>query len=198
MSEQGTGLIFLKEGREVQAFKMKYQDIIKEEMEKLARDKKVIFIGYNINYGSKSYGTLADVPTSKKLETPVAENLMVGIAMGLALEGFKPVLFFERHDFMLIALDALSNHLDKINEMSKGQFKMPMIIRAVVGGTIPLNPGPQHKQDLSEIFKKIFHFPVYEVKNVNEIKKVYEKARKFTQPIMIIERKNLYNMEFPE
>mgnify|MGYP001581134959 CR=1 FL=1 len=177
---------------------MKYQDAIKREMEILAEDDKVIFLGYNLIHGSKSYGTLKDIDVSKCVETPVAENLMAGLAIGLALEGFKPVLFYERHDFMLIALDALVNHLDKMEVMSKGQFKAPIIIRAIVGATKPLYPGLQHMQDFTEIFKRIVHFPVYEANNVEEIKRAYEEARKFEKPVMVIERKDLYSEEFED
>jgi acetoin:2,6-dichlorophenolindophenol oxidoreductase subunit beta len=178
---------------------MKYQEAIKQEMEKLAKDNKVIFIGYNICYGSKAYGTLSDVSNEKKIETPVAENLMAGLAIGLAMEDYKPVLFYERHDFMLIALDSLLNHLDKIQSMSKGEYKSPpVIIRAVVGATKPLYPGLQHLQDFTELFKKNLHFPVIEVKTVQEIKEAYERAGKFQGPIMIIERKDLYAEEFSE
>jgi len=177
---------------------MKYQEAIKIEMEKLAQDEKVIFLGYNVLHGSKAYGTLKDIPNEKCIETPVAENLMVGLCIGLSLEGFKPVLFFERHDFITVAMDALINHLDKIESMSRGEFKSPLIIRAPVGATKPLYPGPQHMQDFSGILKKIFHFPVYEVKTVKEIKEAYEKASKFESPVMIIERKDLYPEEFPD
>ena len=198
MLQQINGLIFL-EVKLNQDFKMKYQDAIKQEMEKLANDDKVIFVGYNVSYGSRAYGTLKDIPKEKKLETPVTENLMAGLCTGLAMEGFKPVLFFERHDFMLIALDSLLNHLDKIDSMSLGEYKSPpVIIRAVVGATKPLYPGPQHLQDFTKIFKEIFHFPVIEVRNIQEIKKAYEEAGKFEKPVMIIERKDLYGEEFEE
>jgi pyruvate/2-oxoglutarate/acetoin dehydrogenase E1 component len=172
---------------------MNYQQAIKKEMEKLSRDKKVVFLGYNIVNGSQAYGTLKDVPKEKCIEMPVAENLMVGMAIGMALEGLKPVIFFERHDFMLIALDALLNHADKIENMSKGQFKCPMIIRAPVGGTQPLNPGPQHTQDFTRIFKQMFHFPVYCIKSIKDVEKYYKIAEKFQQPVMLIEYKDLYS-----
>ena len=177
---------------------MKYQDALKSEMENLAKDKKVVFVGYNISYGGKGYGTLKDVPSEQKIETPLAENLMSGLAMGMALEGFKPVLVFERHDFMLVAMDSLVNHIDKIEQLSKGEFKCPLIMRAIVGGTKPIHPGIQHIQDFTEVFKKIFHFPIYEVKNIEEIRQAYKEASKFDKPVMIIERKDLYSQEFPE
>ena len=121
---------------------------------------------------------------------------MMGLAIGMSLEGFRPIVFFERHDFMLIALDAIVNHLDKIESMSHGQFKTPVIIRASVGATFPLDPGPQHTQDFSEIFKKIIkNIDIYEPKTPLEIIGVYELLTKSEKPAIIIERKDLYNKE---
>lgn len=175
---------------------MKYSEAIKKSMEIFAEDENTIFIGYNISFGSKAYGTLKDIPENKKIETPVAENLMMGLAIGMSLEGFRPIVFFERHDFMLIALDAIVNHLDKIESMSHGQFKTPVIIRASVGATFPLDPGPQHTQDFSEIFKKIIkNIDIYEPKTPLEVIGTYELAKKSEKPVIIIERKDLYNKE---
>lgn len=175
---------------------MKYSDAIKQSMEKLAEHEKAIFLGYNICFGSQAYGTLKDVPKSKKLETPLAENLMIGLGMGLALEGFKPVVFFERHDFMLIALDGIVNHLDKLEKMSEGQFKMPVIIRASIGSSKPLDPGPQHTQDFSEVFKKIVkNIKVYEPQTPREVIETYEKIINSDESAIVIEKKDLYGVE---
>jgi hypothetical protein len=75
-----------------------------------------IFIGYNVARGD-AMGTLKTVPKDQKLETPVAENLMSGLAIGMSFEGYTPVLYFERHDFMLVAADAIGNHIDKIERI---------------------------------------------------------------------------------
>ena len=174
---------------------MKYKEAIKKSMEMLAKDEKTVFLGYNICFGSNAYGTLIDVLDEKKIETPVAENLMIGLATGMSLEGYHPVVFFERHDFMLNALDGLVNHVDKIEEMSCGEYQTPMIIRAVVGGKIPLNPGPQHTQDFTNAFKKIIRFPIYEPKSSKEVIEVYKEINNFIQPIMVIERRDLYEEE---
>ncbi len=174
---------------------MKYKDAIKKSMEMLAEEDNTLFLGYNISFGSYAYGTLKDIPSWKKIETPVAENLMMGLAMGLALEGYRPIVFFERHDFMLNSLDAIVNHLDKIPEMSKGQFKMPVIIRAAIGSKFPLNPGPQHVQDFSKTFRGIIKFPIYDPQNSEEILSVYHTIKNSTNPSMIIEKKELYEIE---
>jgi pyruvate/2-oxoglutarate/acetoin dehydrogenase E1 component len=174
---------------------MTYKEAVKKSMEMLSEEKETVFLGYNICFGSKAYGTLTDIPNSKKIETPVAENLMMGLAMGMALEGYRPVVFFERHDFLLNASDAIINHLSKLEKMSHGQFNLPVIIRAIVGSTKPLYPGLQHIQDFSEIFKKIEGLSVYEPKNSKEIFEVYNLAKKSKGPVMVIEKKDLYEGE---
>lgn len=174
---------------------MNYRDAIKRAMGSLAEDKKRIFLGYNILYGSQAYGTLSEVPKEQRLETPVAENLMVGLAAGMSLEGYKPVVFFERHDFLLNALDAIVNHVDKIGKLSHGQFSMPVMIRAVVGSKKPLNPGLQHTQDFTETLEKLISFPVINLKNPAQIISEYGRFKESNSPVMFIERRDLYDSE---
>ena len=166
-----------------------YKEAIKKSMEELAKDN-TIFIGYNIGFGSKAYGTLADIPKSKILETPVAESLMIGLAIGMALEGYKPIVFFERHDFILNSLDGIVNHLSKFKLLTG--IKLPIIIRATVGSKKPLHPGPQHIQDFTSAFKKLIKFKIYEPKTAKEVLEVYKIVRNSKEPLMIIERRELY------
>ena len=171
---------------------MNYQKAVKQSMQMLAEKERAVFIGYNIKFGSNAYGTLTDIPESQKLETPVAENLMTGLAMGMSLENIRPVLCFERHDFMLNGLDAMVNHMDKFHQMSEGQFSMRVIIRAIVGSTKPLDPGLQHTQDFTKMFKQLFSFPVLTPETPAAVLKDYEAARKAGGPCMVIERRTLY------
>lgn len=173
---------------------MKYKDALTKSMELLAQDEKVIFIGYNVVRGSRANGTLVNIPASRCIETPCAENLMADIGMGLALEGFKPVVYFERHDFVLNALDALVNHLDKMEE-KKEEFKMPMIIRAVVGGTKPFYPGRQHIQDFTHVFRDLFHFPVCDLNTPKEIIESYKNLDRFEHSTLLVEHRDLYETD---
>lgn len=174
---------------------MKYREALQESMRMLACDKRVRFIGYNVKFGIRAYGTLKGVPENRIIETPLAENLMTGLAMGMSLEGYKPVLFFERHDFLLNALDAIVNHLDKIERMSRGEYKAPVIIRAVVGGKNPIDPGLQHTQEYTEAIRKMVSFPVINLRNTKEIIPVYEKVFKMDSPVMIVERREFFENE---
>ena len=92
----------------------------------------------------------------------------MGMSTGLALMGYVPISCYPRFDFLLLAMNQLVNHLDKIRIMSDQQFKPKVIIRTSVGSKKPLNGGPQHTQDYTEQFKKI----------LTEVKVVYLKSPK--------------------
>jgi len=175
---------------------MKYQEAVKKSMEMLAKDPRTIFIGYNTFYGNKAVKTLGNVPREKIIETPIAENLMMGLGIGMSLKGFLPVVYFERHDFMLNASDAIVNHLDKIESMSEGQFKTPLIIRAFVGHNEPIDPGAQHLQDFTAAFRDMVDFPIYEPSNSKEVLGLYKKLLNTKGPAMVVERGSLYELDF--
>lgn len=168
----------------------KYKDAIKESMEMLAA-AGAIFVGYNVRFGS-AYGLLNDVPESQRLETPVAENLMAGLSMGMSLEGFRPVLYFERHDFIHNALDAIMNHMDKVEAISDGQFRFPVIIKAVAGGVYPFYAGLTHTTNMTELYDMMFSFPVVEPRTSAEVVATYRAALDHDGPVLISEPKDLY------
>lgn len=168
--------------------KLSYKQAISDSMKKLA-EKGAIFIGYNVVHGN-AMGALEGVTDGQKLETPVAENLMTGLAIGMSFEGFLPVLYFERHDFMLVAADAIGNHMSAIERISHGQFKVPVIIRAVVADGGPFYSGPTHSQDFTKLFKELVSFPVLDPKNSDEMIAAYDYAVSVDHPVMIVDRKS--------
>jgi len=171
---------------------MTYKEALTHSMNLLAQRPKSLFIGYNLQYGSCSYGTMQCVPKESIIEMPVAEALMAGMSTGLSLGGYQPVLIFERHDFTLLALDQIVNHLDKIDIMSKGEFKPKVIIRATVGGIKPFYPGPQHVQDFTEVYEKLFTFPVIRLLNAEQIIDEYTKAINHNESTMLVDYRSLY------
>ena len=175
---------------------MTYQDTIKKSMEMLAQDERTVFIGYGTLYGNIGYNTLTDIPEEKIIETPLAENLMMGLAIGMSFEGYIPVVFFERHDFLMLGADAMLNHLSTLERMSHNEFQAPVIIRATVGAKNQLYPGPQHIADYSEQLKEMVSFPVFDPSTALEIKEIYNSLRNINHPAMVIERRELYNKEW--
>ena len=169
---------------------MTYKDAIRTSMEILAEDPKTLFIGYNVKYGSKANGTLVNIPDNQLIETPVAENLIVSMAIGLSLEGFKPVVYIERFDFVIHAADAIVNHLDKIKQMSHGEFDPRVIIRTVVGNKAnPLFTGATHTQNFSKAFREMCDMPVIELPlRADDIITIYNAD----ESCLIVEDKDLY------
>ena len=172
---------------DIEVGEMSYKDAISYSMETLAEEGS-IFIGYNVVEG-EAMGTLTKISHSQKIETPVAENLMTGLAIGMSFEGIKPVVFFERHDFMLVAADAIGNHVDKIKRISHGEYEVPIILRTVVADAGPFYSGPTHSQDLTSVFRELVDFPIFEPTTAKEVRIAYEKARIAKGPVMIVERK---------
>lgn len=167
-------------------------------MNMLAKDEKTIFLGYGTKFGLANK-TLTGVNLDQILETPLAENLMTGLAIGLSLEGFKPVLFFERYDFMLDAIDSIANHMDKMKRLSDKQYSPRVIIRAGVGSRKPLDSGITHSQNFTEPFKQILKMPIYEPKTPKEVLEtyLYIKNRNYYTEVsaIVVEPKELYKVE---
>lgn len=167
-----------------------YRDIITNECTRLGHDEHTLFLGYNTRNGSRMYGTLSEVSPSKCIETPVAENLMAGLAIGLSLTGFKPVLCFERHDFILGALDQIVNHLDKIELMSDNEVELYVKIRAIVGDSSVLDVGLQHSQNYTaELRTMLKTILVVEPQS----KEDFEFAFRYPGSIVIVEHRAQYD-----
>ena len=141
-----------------------YVEEIAKAMEMLANDKRSMFLGQNVAYsGSIMSASLEKIPANKKIELPLIEDAQMGISIGLSLEGYIPISIYPRIDFLILAINQIVNHLDKIAEMSSGRFKPKVIIRTALGSTKPLYPGLQHCSDYTEGLKAL-------VKNVEIVK----------------------------
>jgi pyruvate/2-oxoglutarate/acetoin dehydrogenase E1 component len=179
-----------------------YKDAITASMTMLGKDPLARFIGYgltkpdNAGLAAGAAGTLVGVPMNQRIESPVAENLMAGLAIGLSLKGYKPVVFYERFDFVINALDAIVNHADKMKLMSRGQFNPAIIFRVVVGNYgKPLYTGVTHTQNHSEAIRHLVSFPVIELKDAGTIESVYRKAKTDQEAgtsTMLVELKDMW------
>ena len=169
---------------------MKFKDAVTQGMTELG-DEGAIFIGYSLLPGD-AMGTLQNVSDDQKIETPVAENLMMGLAIGMSFEGFKAVVYFERHDFMLVAADAIGNHLDKIERISHGEFKCPVILKTVVDDGGLFYSGPTHSQNFTNVFRELVDFPVLYPESPEAALDMYRYAKDSEGPVMIVESKKFH------
>ncbi len=160
---------------------------VTDEMEWLSQQDDTVFIGEGLINANRIYGTMNYVPTSKCIEMPIDENLIVGCAMGLAIEGYRPIVIFQRMDFMLVAADAIINHLALIPQMSRYQYKLPVIIRSIVGSQDKsFDVGCQHNHDFTHVFSPYLHTVRYS-SSTNVYKDVYVK---YKDPVLVVEYKD--------
>ncbi len=141
-----------------------YAEELKKAMEYLSEQEDTLFLGQSMEYGGIAIASSFErIAPEKKIEMPVAENLQLGISTGLAIAGYTPVSVYPRWNFLLLAADQLVNHLDKMGEMTSGQYIPKVIIRVAVGVREPIDPQEQHVGDFTEGFRKI-------VRNINIVK----------------------------
>jgi pyruvate/2-oxoglutarate/acetoin dehydrogenase E1 component len=169
---------------------MTYKEELTNTMFQISNIGNVRFIGYNVVYGHQFNGTLINVPKNKLIEMPVAENLIMGMAMGMALEGYRMVVCVERMDFLWACADAIVNHLDKAHVL--GWPSLPVIIRTCVGSCSPLDPGCQHRGSYIDIFDRLLTMPVLDITRCEDIFDTYNNAMKIDGPVMIVEHRSLY------
>ncbi len=163
-----------------------FKKAIIDAMRGLADEEETVFVGQSVRYdGAAIYDTLDGVPMSKRLEMPVIEDFQLGFCTGLALAGRLPICIYPRMDFMLLCMNQLVNHLDKLHLWG---WKPKVIIRCAVGKKKPLDAGPQHTQNYSHALRQMLtHIEVLEVRTPNHVKEAYALALHNDRPTLVVE-----------
>jgi pyruvate/2-oxoglutarate/acetoin dehydrogenase E1 component len=176
---------------------MKYAEELTRAMEMLAEDKRTYFIGQAVAYGGTAMsGTVKNVAKEKLLELPVAEEMQMGMSIGLALAGHVPVSFYPRWNFLLLAVNQLVNHLDKLPIMSNSGFNPKVIIRTGIGSVRPMHPQYQHIGDYTEAFTLMCpNIEIIRLEEPKDIFPAYEKAlkREDGKSTILVEYGDYYN-----
>lgn len=161
-------------------------------MRLLGQHPQTVFVGQSVKYdGQAAFATFSQVPMEKRIEMPVAEDFQMGFCTGLALQGYLPICFYPRFDFLLLAANQLINHLDKVPMLSG--YRPKVIIRTAVGSTVPLNPGPQHIQDHSEAFRLMLNtVEVVNLHKAEDVVSAYQYALESPNSQLLIEYMGSY------
>jgi pyruvate/2-oxoglutarate/acetoin dehydrogenase E1 component len=165
-------------------------------MDFLGTKKETIFIGQAVEVpGTAMSNTLKNVPKKKLLELPVAEEMQMGMSLGLAMDGNIPISIFPRWNFLLYGINQLVNHIDKFKIMAGDKIKPKIIIRTSIGSQRPLHPQYQHIGDFSSAIKQMCStIEVIKLKDPNKIFSSYKKAyeRKDGQNTILVEYGDYY------
>jgi len=176
---------------------MTYSDQLTKAMTWLGEKEDTIFIGQSVAYpGNAMFKTLSGVPDEKKIELPVAEEMQMGMSLGLALTGKTVISIYPRFDFLLLAVNQLVNHLDKLEDFTHGQYHAKVIIRVGIGSKSPMYPGVQHCGDYYDAFRKMLkHTNTIRINKADGILDLYKVAYNRPNSTLIVEDMSKYGME---
>ncbi len=172
-----------------------YRDALRKALQDAMRhDEAVIVIGEEVGAYGGAYGVTKDLITEfgpgRLIDTPISEPAIVGVAVGAAMTGMRPVAELMYVDFLGLVMDQLANQAAKIRYMFGGQIGVPMVLRTQ-GGT-GRSAGAQHSQSLEGW---IMHTPGLRLAMPATAADAYHLLRHsltLPDPVVFIEHKSLY------
>ena len=176
-----------------------YRDAVCEAIdEEMQRDKNVLLLGEDVGFlggnFKTSVGLLDKYGPMRVKDTPISEAGFVGMGVGMALTGLKPVVELMFSDFLLVAADQVINQAAKIRYMSGGQASVPMVIRTPIGAG--RSSAAQHSQSMQAMMA---HFPGLKVvvpSTAQEVKGLLKTAIRDKDPVIFFEHKMEYSNKY--
>src|SRR5574340_1823290 len=175
-----------------------YRDALREAIrEEMQRDERVFLMGEDIaGYGGTyavSKGLFEEFGEKRVRDTPLAEEVITGAAIGAALNGLRPVLEIMTINFSLLASDMIINNAAKFRYMFGGQPQVPLVIRTPGGGGA--QRGAQHSQMLESLYAHIPGLKVVMPAMPYDAKGMLKAAVRDPNPVLFIEHELLYNVK---
>ncbi len=162
-----------------------------QEME---RDPSVVCFGLDVDDPKAIQGTTRGLVErfgpERVFGTPLAEDAMTGVAIGMALAGLRPIHVHIRMDFLLLAMNQLINIAAKSHYMYGGHVHVPIVVRSMIGKS--WGQGAQHSQGLYAFFMHVPGIKVAAPTNPHDAKGCLVAAIRDDNPVMLVEHRLLY------
>ena len=180
--------------------KLSYVDAIREATDQeMARDSSVVVFGLDVDDPKAIQGTTRGLQEKYGPErvfgTPLSEDGMTGIAIGMALAGLRPMHIHIRMDFLLLAMNQLINVAAKARYMYGGQVHVPVVVRAMIGKS--WGQGAQHSQALYSFFMHVPGVKVVAPTTPYDAKGCLIHAIRDNDPVLYIEHRILHFQSGP-
>jgi len=173
-----------------------YSEALREAIyQSMKSDDKVIMIGEEIGQGyagvfGVSKGLYDEFGPKRIIDTPIAENTIMGAAIGTSLLGFKPIVEIMFSDFISVCFDGVLNQAAKVRFMTGGQYNLNLVVR--LPGGEGSGTGPQHSQSLESLFMTIPGLLIANPSNAYDAKGLLATAIDAGDPVLFFEHKKLY------
>jgi len=177
--------------------KLTIAEAIREALiEEMRRDPTVFLIGEDIGipggWGGPftvTQGLAEKFGPERVIDTPISETGIIGVAIGSAMMGLRPVAEVQYGDFLFCAMDQIANQAAKLRYMSGGQVKIPLVVRVPTGAT---GRGAQHAQSLEGLFIHIPGLKVVAPSTPYDAKGLLKSSIRDDNPVLFFEHKLLY------
>jgi pyruvate dehydrogenase E1 component beta subunit len=173
-----------------------YREALNEALrEEMQRDPNVFILGEDVGFYGGAFkiteGLFAEFGEKRVVDTPIAEGLIVGAAIGAAMVGLRPIAELMTVNFALLAMDQIVNHAAKIHYMFGGKAKVPLVVRGPGGGGNQL--GAQHSQSLESYFLHCPGIKVVMPSTPADAKGLLKESIRDDNPVVFLEHEHLYN-----
>lgn len=173
---------------------------LQQEME---RDQQVIVLGEDVGKDGGVFrvtdGLVQRFGEERVIDTPLAESGIVGVAIGMAIAGYRPVAEIQFAGFAYPAYDQLVSHASRMRNRTRGRFTVPMVVRAPYGGGI--RALEHHSESMEAVFAHVPGLKVVIPADPYEAKGLLTAAIRDPDPVVFFEPARVYRaikMEVPE
>jgi len=178
--------------------RMTYREACRQALrDALLADSRTFVMGEDVGkYGgcyAVTKGLLEEFGAARIVDTPLAENGFVGLGIGAAIAGLRPIVEIMTCNFSLLALDQILNNAATISHMSGGQFAVPLVIRMATGAGRQL--AAQHSHSLEGWYAHIPGLKVLAPGTVEDARYMLAAALADPNPVLLFEHIVLYNVE---
>ncbi|TYC64267.1 alpha-ketoacid dehydrogenase subunit beta [Rhodobacterales bacterium] len=170
--------------------------------EEMRRDPSVILLGEDVAEAGTPFkvlsGLVEEFGMDRIIDTPISEPGFMGIAVGAAMTGCRPIVDLMFGDFLYLIMDQLCNQAAKTHYMSGGKLNVPLVLRTNMGAT--RRSAAQHSQSLQALVAHVPGLKVAMPSSAYEAKGLMKTAIRDNNPVVIFEDKLMYNdkAEVPE
>jgi len=172
-------------------------EAVRETMrEEMRRDERVVLLGEDVGARGgvfrASEGLLREFGEERVIDTPLAEGAIVGVAIGMSLNGLRPIAEIQFADFIHPAFDQIVSEAARIRYRSNGVWGCPLVVRAPYGGGV--HGALYHSQSVEAFFAHVPGLKVVAPSTPRDVKGLLTAALRDDDPVIFLEHKRTYRL----